>query len=118
MLEAVQQRIGKPVCAGDPPPKSSDIWMPAIAGSRLVCTWEARQSGRAVDEFAFKAHGRRSILEAISRTGVAPCKVGYPMTHQIKQTWNTAPERELCGGGSHEIDLPGWACKSTRDQPL
>ena len=50
--------------------------------------------------------------------GGKPDRAGGPMTYQIKRTWTTAPAGELCGGRSHEIGLPGWACKSTRDQPL
>ena len=50
MLEAILYRGGKPDGAGGPLPGSAKTWKPDYAGGRMVCTWEARQSGRPGDK--------------------------------------------------------------------
>ena len=79
MPEAVLYTTGKPDDAGGPPLGSIYTWKPVYAGGHIVCTREARQSGRPGDKIHSKIHGRRCMPEAMWYTTGRPDNAGGPL---------------------------------------
>ena len=118
MPEAVLYSTGKPDHAGGPPRGSTYTCKAVSAGGLVVIHGKPDRAGGPVMNMPSKLMEAGPCRRPSRGQGGKPDRAGGPMTYQIKRTWTTAPGGELCGGRSHEIDLPGWACKSTRDQPL